>query len=107
MEQEKMKQIILDEIEETKYLIEEYKERTKPISPDNSLGRLTRMDAINNKSVVEASLRQTEDKLMNLYRALDKLGTKDFGICLECKKPIPEERLIFMPESLYCVKCAQ
>ena len=28
---------------------------TKPISPENSIGRVSRMDAINNKSVMEAS----------------------------------------------------
>ena len=31
--------------------IEEYRELTKPIPPENAIGRVSRMDAINNKSV--------------------------------------------------------
>jgi len=31
---------------------------TKPISPDCAIGRVSRMDAINNKSINEAALRQ-------------------------------------------------
>ena len=35
----------------TKKDIKGLKEATKPISPENSIGRVSRMDAINNKSV--------------------------------------------------------
>ena len=31
--------------------IEEYRELTKPIPPENAIGRVSRMDAINNRSV--------------------------------------------------------
>ena len=36
--------------------IEEYRELTKPIPPENAIGRVSRMDAINNRSVNEAAL---------------------------------------------------
>jgi DnaK suppressor protein len=55
-----LKQIILDEISKTKLLVKEYEELTKPIAPDVAIGRISRMDAINNKSVTEAALRQAE-----------------------------------------------
>ncbi len=80
---------------------------TKPIAPDVAIGRLSRMDAINNKSVTEAALRQAEEKLRNLNLVFSKLGTKDFGLCLRCKNPIPLGRILFRPESLYCVNCAK
>ena len=48
------------EIQETAKKIEEYKELSKPIAPENAIGRVSRMDAINNKSVVEAALRESE-----------------------------------------------
>ena len=75
--------------------------------PDDAIGRITRMDAINNKSVTEASLRQAEEKLRNLKRVLSKVGTKEFGICIKCAKPIPEARILYRPESLTCVNCAK
>ena len=36
--------------------IVELKEFTEPVSPDNAFGRVSRMDAINNKSIFDASL---------------------------------------------------
>ncbi|GAA3631649.1 hypothetical protein [Flavivirga jejuensis] len=70
---------------------------TKPITPDVSIGRVSRMDAINNKSVNEASLRQAEIKLGNFKRALDRFGTEDFGVCLKCKQAIPVGRILIRP----------
>jgi DnaK suppressor protein len=107
MENDNIKQKILDEITATETLIEAYKEMTKPISPDDAIGRVSRMDAINNKSVNEASLRQAEGKLRNLQRVFSHLGSKDFGICLKCKKEIPLGRILIRPQSLLCVNCAQ
>jgi len=102
-----VKQRILDEISKTEGLIVEYKEMTKPVAPDCAIGRISRMDAINNNSVTEASLRQAEEKLVNLNRILSQFGSKDFGLCMKCRKPIPLGRVLFRPESLYCVNCAK
>jgi len=107
MKEKEIKQIILEEIAKTEKLIVEYKELTKPVAPDDAIGRISRMDAINNKSVTEASLRQAEVKLHNLERVLSRVGTSDFGICIKCGKAIPEGRLIYRPESLTCVDCAR
>lgn len=107
MAKDDIKQTILGEISKTEKSIEEYKDMVKPISPDVAIGRISRMDAINNKSVMEASLRQAEEKLNNLNRVLSQIGSKEFGICLKCKQPIPIGRILIRPESLYCVNCAR
>ena len=106
MNRQEIEQNIRNEISLTEELIAEYKELTKPVAPDDAIGRISRMDAINNKSVTEASLRQAEEKLKNLERVLSRVGTSDFGICIKCGKPIPEGRIIYRPESLNCVDCA-
>ena len=102
-----IKQILLNKISETELLVKEYKELTKPIAPDVAIGRISRMDAINNKSITEAALRQAEEKLRNLQTVLSKIDDKDFGLCLKCHKPILLGRLLIRPESLYCVNCAK
>ena len=107
MEKDDIKLKIDEEISKTSTLIEEYKELTKPISPDCAIGRVSRMDAINNKSVAEASLRQAENKLNSLRRVLSQIGTSEFGICLKCKQQIPLGRILIRPQSLLCVNCAQ
>ena len=104
---QEIREIIEREIEKTSSLIEEYKELTKPIAPENAIGRVSRMDAINNKSVNEAALRQAESKLSKLKEVYDKVGTNDFGLCASCHKPIPLGRLLLMPHSRFCVSCAR
>ena len=107
METDNIKQKILDEIAKTEKVITDYKELTKPVSPDDSIGRISRMDAINNKSVVEASLRKAEEKLRGLNHVFSQLGTKEFGLCIRCNQAIPLGRILFRPESVYCVNCAR
>ncbi|UCE72742.1 MAG: TraR/DksA C4-type zinc finger protein [Nitrospiraceae bacterium] len=45
-------------------------------------------------------------KLSKLERALRKIHDPDFGICLHCEEPIPAGRIMIMPESTLCVRCA-
>lgn len=86
--------------------LERLEEATKPIAPENAIGRVSRMDAINNKGVSEAALRSAKRKLTNLKIALTKIDAEDFGICARCKRPIAPARLMYMPESTRCVRCA-
>lgn len=79
---------------------------TEPVKPENSLGRISRMDAINNKSVMEVSLRNKREKLTKLRVALVNIDGDHFGQCKMCKNPIQPKRLIYMPESNRCVRCA-
>ncbi len=97
---------IKEEIVKTEAQILKYRELSKPISPENAIGRVSRMDAINNKSINESALRKAEKKHRDLKRVLERAGSKDFGICLKCKRPIPVGRLMIRPESLYCVPCS-
>lgn len=86
--------------------VERLEEATNPIAPENAIGRVSRMDAINNKGVSEAALRSAKRKLTNLKIALTKIDAEDFGICARCKRPIAPARLMYMPESTRCVRCA-
>ena len=100
------KESIEKSIKETKKDISNLKELTKPISPENAIGRVSRMDAINNKSVNEAALRSAINKLNLLDSALQRINNKDFGLCIRCKNEIPIQRIILMPQSNRCVHCA-
>jgi len=97
---------IKEKIEQAEKEIEHLEDMTQPIAPENSLGRISRMDAINNKSVAEAALRSSRKKLNKLRLAMTKIDEPGFGTCKLCKGLIPQARLMFMPESTRCVKCA-
>ncbi len=105
-EKQELKEAIERKIKMTKSAIGDYKEMTKPVAPDVAIGRISRMDAINNKSVMEAALREAEAKLKRLEKAISKIDDDDFGICSQCKQPIPFGRLKAMPDSTKCMKCA-
>jgi DnaK suppressor protein len=107
MDEKEVRVKILNEIKKTEEVILDYKEQTKPMAPDVAIGRVSRMDAINNRSVVEAALRKAETKLKNLQSVKEKLGTPDFGKCLKCKNEIPLGRILIRPESMLCINCAR
>ncbi len=97
----------MDEIRKTELKVAQYKELTQPVSPDNAIGRVSRMDAINNKGVMEAALRKAKERLQGLNRHYEKLHSKEFGCCLRCGKEIPIERIFMAPQSSFCVNCAR
>lgn len=107
MDKEKVKSTILDEISKTEASITSYRELARPIAPNDAIGRVSRMDAINNKTINEAALRQAERKFNALKIVLSKINDNDFGICLKCKQTIPLGRILIRPESLFCVNCAR
>ena len=45
------------------------------------------------------------EKLKLVDTALGKLESREFGICGQCEKPIPEGRLNLVPFAQYCVDC--
>jgi len=109
MEKEKKEYIkdkILKDIEQLIHDIEDLKEKSKPISPENSLGRLTRLDAMGEKSINDAMLINSELRLKKLLFVKDRVGHDDFGICNICDEEINYERLKIVPESTVCISCA-
>lgn len=106
-QKEELKELIEKKIALSKRKIAGYREMAAPVSPENAIGRISRMDAINNKSVAEAALREEEDKLRGLEYMHRNLEKEDFGHCTLCENPIPITRLLLMPHSPYCVNCAK
>lgn len=68
------------EITKTEKAIAQYQELSKPEAPDVAIGRVSRMDAINNRGVMESALRNAELKLQRLHLMLQKIDSPDFGI---------------------------
>ena len=104
---EVLRQKIIKAIAETKQKIQRQEEEVQPIAPENAIGRVSRMDAINNKGVAEAALRRIKEKLAKLQFALSKIDDENFGACSRCKRPIQPMRLMYMPESTQCIRCAR
>lgn len=102
-----IKQRIITELLETKEKITALRLLTKPIPPDNGVGRLSRMEAISTKAINEAALGNATRKLGCLQHGLTMVDDPDFGSCYECGNPIPLGRILLMPESTLCIGCAE
>ncbi len=87
--------------------IEILKEKTKPISPDCGLGRLTRLEAMGESHVNHKVLDESKLRLTRLKNALIRIDSPMFGICIECEEEIGIGRMEIRPESVRCVGCAR
>ena len=105
-EKKKVREFIDKKIFRLESQVKELEEDIQPIGPENSIGRISRMDAINNQSVLEAALRQRKEQLSQLKYARSRLDHPDFGMCQQCGKEIELKRLMVMPESNKCISCA-
>ena len=107
-DRQKLQQLISDELVTLKQHIQELEVRCQPISPDNAIGRLSRMEAIGERGVQQTALIAATERLQALQTALLRIEEdEDYGLCSRCDEPIALARLMLMPESRYCVRCLQ
>ncbi len=105
-EKDTLKKKIEEEILLTQEQISLLEEKVKPIAPDCSLGRLTRLEAMGEQHVNNKILDESKIKLTRLRNALLRIDKPMFGICIECEEPIGLGRMSIRPESVRCVECA-
>ena len=71
-----------------------------------SVGRLSRMDALQSQAMAQAQQRRRDDVLKgSLQAALQRLKEEEFGYCLECGDEIEEARLLANPVVIKCMAC--
>ena len=78
-----------------------------PVELDQqSVGRLSRMDALQQQAMATAQSRRRAGRLKAIAAALKRLDQDEFGWCDACGDAIPEGRLRLDPCTLKCVHCA-
>lgn len=77
------------------------------IKPDNAIGRLTRMEAIQAQSISAAGKARLKKRLPQIERALKAIDDGTYGTCSSCGNGIQSGRLEIRPESRLCVNCAR
>jgi len=96
-----------EEMEKLREYITQLEHNVTPVAPDAAIGRLSRLDTMLNQGVNQSSLAQARQRLLKLEAALRSLDDPDFGYCEECGEPIAEARLLALPETRFCINCAQ
>jgi DnaK suppressor protein len=79
-----------------------------PVELDQTkVGRLSRMDAMQQQAMAQATARRTEAELQRIRTALGRLQSGDYGYCMKCEEEIVEGRLRVDPATLICIECAR
>lgn len=87
---------------------ETQKQNTAPKELDqSSVGRLSRMDAMQQQQMAKASARLVEQERRRIETALKRIEAEEYGYCILCDEDIAVKRLKFDPSLLTCISCAQ
>ena len=80
----------------------------KPVELDQtSVGRLSRMNAMQAQAMQLETGRRRKQELQRIGSALKRIESGDFGYCASCDEEIQEKRLYHDPTFPTCIGCAQ
>lgn len=78
-----------------------------PVELDQqSVGRLSRMGALQVQAMAKESSRRRAGELRRIAAALARIEEGEYGCCTECGEDIPARRLELDPATPRCVRCA-
>ena len=81
-------------------------EERAPVELDQqSVGRLSRMDALQVQAMAVATESRRQERLQLIQAALQRLDDGDYGYCQRCDEGIPAKRLAIDPAVTRCVDC--
>lgn len=72
-----------------------------------SVGRLSRMDAMQQQEMAQAEARRRTGDLARIDQALVRMEQDEYGWCAECGEPIAYKRLEIDPMASFCIGCAK
>ncbi len=79
----------------------------RPVELDQqSVGRLARMDALQNQAMAQAGGRRRDVMAKRIAAALQRLDAGSYGDCLDCGEEIADARLAQDPTVPLCISCA-
>ncbi|MBR0553365.1 TraR/DksA family transcriptional regulator [Stakelama marina] len=71
-----------------------------------SVGRLSRMDAMQQQAMAQAEGRRRQQEIVRIDNALSRIEQGEFGWCVECGDAIAAKRIEFDPSAARCLDCS-
>lgn len=81
-------------------------DRAPVILDQQMVGRLSRMDALQQQSMARATSARRKTVAFRVKAALQRIEEGEFGYCTDCGEEIPAVRLDQDPSVPRCVSCA-
>lgn len=107
-ELEKFRTRLLELRRELQEMAESSRDSTRPVILDQaSVGRLSRMDAMQGQEMAQEVARRRQQQLARVDGALRRIDSGDFGYCFNCGEEIDKRRLSLDPANARCLACAE
>lgn len=104
---EGFRKLLLQQKTELIELKQAAKESTQTVHLDqSSVGRLSRMDAMQSQAIALEGKRRREIQLTRIEAALERVAEGEYGYCAACDEEINVRRLKVDPANPFCVNCA-
>lgn len=98
---------LLQQREELRKLLADSSDGSQPVSLEEPIGRLSRMDAMQQQSMVQANRRTAQSRLVRIEAALRRHADNEYGLCAQCEEAIGHLRLKAQPEAPFCITCQE
>ena len=86
--------------------LEESQADSQPVTLDQqSVGRVSRIDAIQQQEMAIANREQSKNQLIAIGKSLNRVDNEEYGYCLECGESIGFKRLQVQPYAEFCLDC--
>ena len=105
-EVKQLKQLLRERQADLELQLAENEDQSDTVELDQQLmGRVSRIDAIQQQSMAAANRIIQQKQLNSIVRVLNTISKGDYGHCKECDEPIGFERLKIKPEAELCITC--
>ncbi len=100
--------LLLDWKAELLRVVADSSDAANPVELDQTrVGRLSRMDALQNQEMAKETNRRREAELLRIEAAFHRIDDNEFGECAACGKDIAVKRLELDPTVIVCIDCAR
>ena len=104
-ERKRLRSKLVEVQRELRKLVLDSEGSSKPVSLDQPIGRLSRMDAIQQQQMASENRRSQRRRLVLIDHALRAVEDGSYGLCSRCEEPIGFGRLNARPETPLCLTC--
>jgi DnaK suppressor protein len=103
-----LRKALLDRQEELRQSSAEHEDERMPVELDQqSVGRLSRMDALQGQAMAKETDRRRQAEIQRIDAALARLVEGEYGYCVTCGEDIDPKRLEFDLAIPTCIDCAR
>ena len=101
-----LQQLLLAQQDEIEAMLDSAQADTQPVTLDQqSVGRVSRIDAIQQQQMAIANQQQATLQLQSIEQALQRIEMENYGDCEECGEVIAYARLQVQPFASLCIGC--